>query len=113
MGDQQEAGAGQVVVNLPPEIDIADADQVSDQLTARLGPGVRVMIADLSRTRFCDSWGIRYLLLVARTAAANSAELRLAAPREAVWQVVELMGLDHMVRADPTVEAALSSEVSR
>jgi anti-anti-sigma factor len=107
MGNQQEAGAGRVVVNLPPEIDIADADQVSDQLTAKLGPGVRV-IADLSGTRFCDSWGIRYLLLAARAAAANGAELRLAAPREAVWQVVELMGLDHMVRAYPTVEAALS-----
>ena len=108
MGDQQQAGAGRVVANLPPEIDIANADQVSDQLTAMLGPGVRVVIADLSGTRFCDSWGFRYLLLAARTAAANGAELRLAAPREAVWQVVELMGLDHMVRAYPTVEAALS-----
>ena len=56
MGDQQEAGAGRVVVNLPSAIDIANADQVSDQLTAMLGPGVRVVIADLSRTRFCDSW---------------------------------------------------------
>jgi anti-sigma B factor antagonist len=108
MGDQQEAGAGRVVVNLPPAIDIANGNQVNDQLTAMLGPGERVVIADLSGTRFCYSCGIRYLLLAARTAAANGAELRLAAPREAVWQVVELTGLDHMVPAYPTVEAALS-----
>ena len=48
MGDQQEAGAGQVMMNLPPKIDIANADQVSDQLTAMLGPGVRVVIATTS-----------------------------------------------------------------
>lgn len=55
MGNQQDAGAGRVVVNLSPEIDIADAGQVSDLLTAMLGRGVRVVIADLSGTRFCDS----------------------------------------------------------
>lgn len=43
------------VVSLPGEIDVTNAAGVLALITAALAPGVTVVIADLTATRFCDS----------------------------------------------------------
>ncbi len=43
-----------VIVALPAEIDLSNADQVYDQLYAALVSGAPVVIADFTGTRFCD-----------------------------------------------------------
>ncbi len=46
-----------VIVALPDEIDIADADQVRELLLPALADGVTVLVADMTWTRFCACQG--------------------------------------------------------
>jgi anti-anti-sigma factor len=108
-------GADLVVAVLPAEIDLTNAECVGDRLVkvAASVPGIGVVVADLSQTRFCDSAGVRQLLLAHRQAAAHGVDVRLAAPREPVLRVLELMGVDRMVRTYPSVYAAVVEGVTR
>jgi anti-sigma B factor antagonist len=65
------------VVMLPGEIDVSNAQQVFDQLSSAFAAGATVVIADLTKTVFCDSTGLGTLLRVQRLAAADGAQLRL------------------------------------
>ena len=59
------------MVTLRAEIDMANADRVGADLEAAFGPGVGVVVADMSGTRFCDSLGIRALVMAYRWAKAS------------------------------------------
>jgi anti-anti-sigma regulatory factor len=65
-----------VVVTLPAETGMANARAVRDQLAPARAPGA-LIIADMTATTFCDSMGIRALVLAHNTAAAHGACLRL------------------------------------
>jgi anti-anti-sigma regulatory factor len=56
------------IVTLPAEIDVTNAQSIGDELHAAFGPGVAVVIADMTGTAFLDSSGIRYLLLASEHA---------------------------------------------
>jgi anti-sigma B factor antagonist len=102
------APAKPVVVTLPAEIDIANADAVGEQLAAALVPGVRVVIADMTATAFCDSRGVRMLVLAQRQAVANDAELRLLLPNPRVMRVWRIMGLETVLPVYQSLDEALA-----
>jgi anti-sigma B factor antagonist len=102
--------ADAVVVTLPVEIDMTNADSVGSDLSAALGPGVKVVVADLTSTVFCDSGGLRNLVMSYHKAAASGAELRLAVRSNAVLRVIELTGILKLMGVYPSVEAALTAE---
>jgi len=99
-----------VVIPLPAEIDMANAEDVGDQLRSALTPGVTIVIADMTTTVFCDSSGIRSLLLAHDHAAARDAQLRLAAPSRHLLQILQLMGLDRLLPIYPSLATALTGE---
>src|SRR5580700_7329884 len=68
------------VIVMPAELGVANANLVGEQLGSAFGPGVTVVIADMTDTIHCDSWGVRMLVLAHKRATANHAELRLAVP---------------------------------
>ena len=96
------------VVALPEEIDIANALQVGEDLRAAVGPGVAVLIADMTSTTFCDSAGLRQLLLATDAAAAVGAELRLVIESKAVLRVLQVTGTDQILPTYSTLQAALA-----
>lgn len=98
------------VVALPAEIDIANADGVGAQLRSAVTPGVTIVIADLTSTVFCDSSGMRHLLLAHDYAVAHDAQLRLALPPGHVLRILKLMGLDHLLAIYPSLAAALTDD---
>jgi anti-sigma B factor antagonist len=107
-----ERDSGPVVVPMPAEIDLANAARVGEQLCTAAGPGVTVIVADLTGTQFCDSAGIRTLLSTRDHLAAQHAQLRLAVARDgAVRRVLQAIGLQHVLPMHPTVEAALAPDV--
>jgi len=69
-----------VVISLPGEIDLTNAGEVLGLITAALSPGVTVVIADLTTTRFCDSAGLRHLLQAHQQAAGAGVQLQLVIP---------------------------------
>jgi len=81
---------GVVIVRLPAEIDVSNAEQVRMGLCAALTPGVRIVVADLTGTTFCDVAGVRSLARARICAAAQSAEVRLAVGPGPVRRVLGL-----------------------
>jgi anti-anti-sigma factor len=92
--DDQRTAAATAIVALPPEIDIANADEVCDLLCAALQPGVGVLVADLTRATFCDARGVRALFRARDEAAAAGVELRLAVSPGRVRTVLNLINSD-------------------
>src|SRR5215467_9625449 len=84
------AQARPVVVTLPAEIDIANADRVGEELSSAIAGGAGVVIADMTGTRFCDSSGIS--MLVQATA---------------VLRALKLVRMDFLLPIYPSLGAAL------
>jgi anti-sigma B factor antagonist len=97
------------IVTLPGEIDVTNAHSVGDELQAAFGPGVAVVIADMSGTAFLDSSGVRYLLLASEHAAQANAELRLVTESAAVLRVLAITGVDRLLKIYPNLQAALTN----
>lgn len=96
------------IVTLPDEIDVTNAARVGDQLRAAVSPGA-VVIADMSRTVFCDSSAARALLLASEHAAGRRAELRLALPSATVLRALQLLGFDRLLQIYPSLGMSLTA----
>jgi anti-sigma B factor antagonist len=100
---------GQVaVVTLPAEIDVTIADTVRDELLAILGQGAVLLIADLSKTEFCDSAGVSSLVRTYRQASTSGSAMRLVVGTPAVQRVLSITGVDRLVDVFPSVAASLA-----
>jgi anti-sigma B factor antagonist len=99
-----------VIVPLPAEIDEVNAGDVGEQLRAALTPGVRVVIADLGSTIFCDSSGVRQLLLAHKRAVASNRELRVVISSAGVLRVLAILGLDRVLEIYPDLASALATD---
>ena len=109
---QPELGARRVVVTLPAEIDLDNAGQIGRQLDAALAPGVATVIADMTATRFCDTSGVRTLVLAHKGAAARHAELRVVIPSADVLRVLAITKVDSVLRIYPSLQDALTPPTS-
>ena len=108
MVDAQPATqARPVLVTLPAEIDLVNADATGQQLADAMIPGVNLVIADMTATTFCYSMGIRMLVLACREAAANGTELRLVLPCPHVLRIMRLMGVDDALPLYQSLDEAL------
>jgi len=101
-----------VVVTMPAEIDIANADRIGAELSAAIAGGAGIVVADMTVTTFCNSSGISMLVLAHRQAAANGAELRLAVPTPAVLRALKLVRMDSLLPIYPSLDAALAPEAA-
>jgi anti-sigma B factor antagonist len=100
---------GQVaVVTLPPEIDVTNADMVREELASVLNQGAALLIADLSKTRFCDSAGVSALVRTFRRAATSESSMRLVVSTPAVERVLSITGVDRLLEMFPSVAASLA-----
>jgi anti-anti-sigma factor len=96
------------VVTLPAEIDVGNARHLSEDLQAAFASGVTTVVADMTATAFCDSCGIRALVLAAKQGAAAGAELRVV-PSVRVLRVMTVMGLDGWLKIYPNMHEALAT----
>lgn len=97
------------VVTLPVEIDVTNADQVREDLLAVINQGAVLLIADLSRTTFCDSAGVSALARTFRRAAASGGGMRLVVGTPAVQRVLAITGVDRLLDIYPSVAASLAA----
>lgn len=97
------------IVALPAEIDVMNAEQIGRELREAFRPGVAVVIADMSATTYCDSSGMRALLLARDAAIAHRAQLRLVIPAGQVLRVLSLLGFDRLLQVYPSLGLALSA----
>ena len=97
-----------VVVVLPGEIDVTNADEVHEQIIGVLAAGSGPVIADLTSTSFCDSSGVHAIMHAYERAATRDVELRLAVSSGgSVRRVLQLTGADRIVPVFTTVPEAI------
>jgi anti-anti-sigma factor len=111
-GHLARAQARPVVVTLPAEIDITNADRIGEALSSAIASGAGIVIADMTDTSFCNSSGISILVLAHRQAAANHAELRLVVLSAAVLRALKLVRMDFLLPIYSSLDAALTPEAA-
>lgn len=101
------------IVRFPAEIDLTNARRYGSELLAALRPGVTVVIADLSQTEYCDSSGVRYLLIGNDAARHHGAELHVVVATPAVQRVMTVLGVDRMLSIYSSMADAMSDPSPR
>jgi len=99
------------VVALPEEIDVTNADTVREELLSVMTQGAALLIADMSKTHFCDSAGVRALVRAFRQASSGASTMRMVVSTPAVQRVLSITGVDRLVDIFPSVAASLAGEV--
>ncbi|MFJ4329305.1 MULTISPECIES: STAS domain-containing protein [unclassified Streptomyces] len=87
---------GCAVLALPSEIDFCNASGLLPLITtavAQRADGLRLLVLDLSATRFMDSQGVRLIAAVRRRLPDRTLLRVVAAPRGVPSRVLELSGL--------------------
>ena len=103
-----ELVSGVPVVAAPEEIDITNAPDLRSALLAAAANGSRTVVADLTRTRFCDSSGLHTLLAAHKRAQADGGELVLVIPDAAVLRILAITGIDRMIPNFTSLDDALA-----
>jgi anti-anti-sigma factor len=90
-------------------VDVTCADEMRETMLSVLSLGATAVIADMTRTTFCDSAGVSALVRAQRRASAGGARLRVAAQSTTVLRLFSLIGLTAVIDVDPDVATALRS----
>ena len=99
---------GVPVVAAPEEIDITNAPELRSALLEAAADGHGTLVADMTRTRFCDSSGLHTLLAVHKRAQAGGGELLLVIRSTAVLRVCAITGIDRMIPNFTSLDEALA-----
>jgi anti-sigma B factor antagonist len=102
-----ETVGGVPVVMAPAEIDFSNADWLRATLLKLAAGGQAVLIVDMSRTRFCDSTGVRVLARAHQRMAAEGGELRLVSAT-GVLRIFAVTGLDLVIPHFASLDEALA-----
>jgi anti-anti-sigma factor len=106
---QGETGLRTLVISLPTHVDESNAAQVRATLTAAAERRPRVLIADMSGTRWCDWAGAGALASTFCRAATAGTELRLVLTDDSVRRVMSVNGLDQLLPIFGDVTAAAAT----
>ncbi|HEX2317527.1 MAG TPA: STAS domain-containing protein [Streptosporangiaceae bacterium] len=96
------------VVAMPGEIDVMNAEEVTERLTVACKPGM-IVVADMTATTFCDTRGTQELLAAHYRIGQMGCELRLAVRYAHMLRMWELMGADKVLAIYPSVMAATAA----
>ena len=99
----------QAVVSMPDEVDMANGSAIQEGLLAALAQRPAVLVVDMTQTTFCDSAGVRAIMLTHRQAAAAGCQLRLVIGSPAVTRVFTIIGAGQLVPIHPDLAAALAA----
>jgi anti-anti-sigma factor len=100
---------GRAVVTLPGHLDVSNARQVSEQLLWVINRGAAELIVDMTATLSCDHAGADAVARAYQRAAGNGTQLRLVVTAEIVRRVLSINGLDRLIPAYPSLEAATAA----
>jgi anti-sigma B factor antagonist len=103
-----EVVSGVPVVVAPAEIDITNAPDLRTALLEAAAHGPGTLVADLTRTQFCDSAGLYTLLAAHKRAQAEGGEMLLVIPGTAVLRVFAITGADRIIPNFASLEEALA-----
>jgi len=105
---------GFTIARLKGDLDIASTPELRERLLSALGPGVRLLIIDLSGVSFCDVSGLAVLIGTQRRARGLRITVRLvAAPRPQMAKLLRVTGLESHFTICATLDDALPVQRGR
>ena len=101
---------GVPVVTAPEEIDISNAEDLSEVLLSSADDGYATIVLDMSATRFCDSAGCKIMVRVHNRALAGDGSLRLVMKgHDPVARALDITGISRFIPIFRTVEEAVGT----
>jgi anti-anti-sigma factor len=101
------------IARLEGDLDIAATPVLRERLLSVLGPGVRLLIIDLSGVTFCDVSALAVLVGTQRRARALGITVRLAGPRPQTAKLLCVTGLDRHFTICAAPDHALPVQIAR
>jgi anti-anti-sigma factor len=95
------------IVRLEGELDIATTPSLRERLLSVFGPGLRLLIINLSGVSFCDVSALAVLVATQRRARRLGITVRLAAPCPQMAKLLRVTGLDQCFTICATLDDAL------
>jgi len=103
---------GTPVVVAPEEIDITNAPRLRAALLDAASRRRRIVVVDMSRTRFCDTAGLHALVGAHRRAQAEGGRVLLVVAANAVLRILAITGIDLVLAHFPSLDEALAAASS-
>ncbi len=100
--------SGVPVVAAPEEIDITSVPGLRSALLEAATDASGTLVADMTRTRFCDSSGVDALIAAHKRAQAEGGELLLVTSSDAVLRILAITGVDRVIRHFTSLDDALA-----
>ena len=99
---------GVPVLAAPEEIDITNAQDLRAALLDAAAHGPGTLVADLTRTRFCDSSGLHALLAAQKRTQAEGGRILLVIHGTAAPRVFEITSVDSLIPTFTSLAEALA-----
>jgi anti-sigma B factor antagonist len=103
-----EMVCGVPVVTAPEEIDISNAAGFREALLEAAARGRGMIVADMSRTQFCDSAGLHALIRAHKRAQDEGGDVLIVVAAAAVLRAFSIRGLDRIIPNFSILEEALA-----
>ncbi|MFI7320169.1 STAS domain-containing protein [Streptomyces venezuelae] len=97
------------VIALSGDFDITTAPAVRARALELIAAGHPDLVADLAKVTFCDSSGLGALIGIWRCAKDADGSLTLAAIPDRLSRLLDVTGMDTILPAYPSTEAALAT----
>jgi anti-sigma B factor antagonist len=99
-------GASAYALAVSGELDLPSAGHVQERLAELIEDDARRIVVDLMGVNFIDSAGLGVLLSATKAMRSNGGELVLAADDRRILRLLEITGLDRIMRVEASfVEA--------
>jgi anti-anti-sigma factor len=108
VGKDQDAQTGVTVLHVSGELDLATISILKDAVGLELDAGTGPVVLDLSDLTFCDSTGLGSFVAMHRHATEVGSTIALAAPRRRVADLLQISGINQVVRVFDSVTDAVS-----
>lgn len=97
------------VISVEGSIDALTANEFQETMQAQLGQGNIHLVADLSGVDYASSAGLRAIIVGLKESRQSGGDLRLAAVPKGVYRVLELSGIDSILKIYDDVAGAVAS----
>jgi anti-sigma B factor antagonist len=106
-------GGGAHVVTVAGELDVGTAPALRDELTRIATEGASEVFVDLLQVAFVDSVALGVLVDASKRASARGGALSLVCDDRRIARIIEITGLDPVLRIHPTLREALEALARR
>ncbi len=102
-------GGSASVVTVAGELDVMTAPALRDEISRVAEAGAYEIVVDLLKVPFVDSVGLGVLVDASKRAQSRGGVLRVVCDDRRIARIIEITGLDRVLRVHPTLRGALEA----